>query len=74
MSTGEMCGLQTGPGEYCDDERMPFERRCAFHALAEARTQLSDRDARIAELEEELTKAWRASQSEQSVIWNEPDY
>lgn len=40
VETREMCGLQTGPGEYCDDERMPFERRCAFHTLAEVRARL----------------------------------
>jgi hypothetical protein len=50
MSTGEMCGLQTGPGEYCDDERMAFERRCAFHTLAEARTRLRQVAAELAVL------------------------
>ena len=36
----QMCGLQVGPGEYCDDERMPFERWCAFHTLRATREQL----------------------------------
>lgn len=28
------CGLQTGPGEYCDDRRLHDLPRCAFHLPA----------------------------------------
>lgn len=49
--TGDYCDLQTGPDEYCDDERMALRTRCAFHELESAHNHVATLEVEVQRLQ-----------------------